>query len=545
MFKKNTLKNKNISIPFFLIIFLLGILLFKDYGVSLDERFHRNNALFWHDYIESLFNDNVSSKSKQSINLIDEAIKNNEDFISGVPSIQPVPLAIIYEFVLDLTNIESSKEIYQYRHFYNFIIYFFGLFFFYKLIQKIYKSHFLALIGSLFLFLTPRLFSESFYNPQDIFFLSLTIINMYTGITFLKKPSIKRALFFSLSSGLCIDTRIMGFISFFIVLLFFIIKMLRSKRYTQDNLKFFIYIIPFTFFIIIIFWPFLWASPLKNLYFAASELSSVKFIVTNFYFGQYISSVAVPWHYHLIWIGITSPIIVITLFFIGVFFIFRRIFIRIMKLNDNLNDIWRGDKEMSNIFFLVLIILPIYLFIDQGLGYSGWRHLYFIYPSIIMIALFAIYHFSLFIKNKFFHLLIYTLISLNLIYLGYWIYKNHPYQYVYFNLFSKDKIDLFDKDYWGLSNKNSLEYIIKNSENFPSKIATKSFASLEKSLLVFTEEQKSKVEIVYDYEKADFIITNYSKRLRDEFIVDKNKYQKYYEILVDGHPINTVYSKKN
>ena len=98
MFKKNTLKNKNISIPFFLIIFLLGILLFKDYGVSLDERFHRNNALFWHDYIESLFNDNVSSKSKQSINLIDEAIKNNEDFISGVPSIQPVPLAIIYEF---------------------------------------------------------------------------------------------------------------------------------------------------------------------------------------------------------------------------------------------------------------------------------------------------------------------------------------------------------------------------------------------------------------------------------------------------------------
>ena len=53
------------------------------------------------------------------------------------------------------------------------------------------------------------------------------------------------------------------------------------------------------------------------------------------------------------------------------------------------------------------------------------------------------------------------------------------------------------------------------------------------------------MEIVYDYEKADFIITNYSKRLRDEFIVDKNKYQKYYEILVDGHPINTVYSKKN
>tara|TARA_B100001964_G_scaffold163302_1_gene179246 strand:+ start:196 stop:534 length:339 start_codon:yes stop_codon:yes gene_type:complete len=103
----------------------------------------------------------------------------------------------------------------------------------------------------------------------------------------------------------------------------------------------------------------------------------------------------------------------------------------------------------------------------------------------------------------------------------------------------------FDKDYWGLSNKNSLEYIIKNSTNFPVKIATKSFASLEKSSLILNEKDKRKIKIIYDLDNADYIITNYIKRLRNEFIIDMNKYKKYHEILVDEIPINTIYKKSN
>jgi len=544
MYKKDSAREKKLSITFFLVIFLLGILLFKDYGISSDERFHRNNALFWHDYIESIFKDKTSFESNGSIKLIENSIKNNNDIISGVPSIQSVSLPIIYEFLLDFTNIKDSKEIYQYRHLYNFIIFFLGLIFFYKLIKKTYKSYFFSLIGCVFLFLTPRFFSESFYNPQDIFFLSLTIINMYTGISFLKKPSLKRAITFSLSSALCIDTRILGFISFFLVLIFFFFKLLRSKKFVQNYLKFLFYIVSFTFFTIVLFWPFLWASPFKNLFFALSELSSVKFLVTNFYFGQYISSISIPWHFHLVWIGITSPIIILILLFLGLFFIFRRLFFRLIQLNDNLNDIWRGDKEMSEIYFLLMVILPIYLSINQGMGYSSWRHLYFIYPSIIMIALSGIYYFNIFIKNKFFKLPIYGLILINLLYLANWIYQNHPYQYVYFNLISKNKINNFDKDYWGLSNKNALDYIIENNKVFPVKVATKSFASLETSSLILDENEKKKIEIVYDYEEADFIITNYTKRLRGEFIVEEDRYTKFYEILVDGIPINTIYKKK-
>ena len=56
--------------------------------------------------------------------------------------------------------------------------------------------------------------------------------------------------------------------------------------------------------------------------------------------------------------------------------------------------------------------------------------------------------------------------------------------------------------------------------------------------------KKKKIEIVYNYEEADFIITNYTKRIRGEFIVEEDRYVNFYEILVDGIPINTIYKKK-
>ena len=97
-------------------------------------------------------------------------------------------------------------------------------------------------------------------------------------------------------------------------------------------------------------------------------------------------------------------------------------------------------------------------------------------------------------------------------------------------------------DYLGLSNKSAIEYIINNNTNYPIKIGTKSFSSLTKSALNLTEEDKKKISIVYKLSKADFVITNYMPRSKD-FIIDKKKYKKYYEVLVDNKAINTVYKK--
>ena len=98
-------------------------------------------------------------------------------------------------------------------------------------------------------------------------------------------------------------------------------------------------------------------------------------------------------------------------------------------------------------------------------------------------------------------------------------------------------------DYWGLSNKSALEYIINNNTDYPIKIGTKSFASLSKSSLILNDKDKTKITIVSNLGEADFIITNYITRIKNDYVIDKSKYKKYYEVLVDNKAINTVYKK--
>ena len=75
-------------------------------------------------------------------------------------------------------------------------------------------------------------------------------------------------------------------------------------------------------------------------------------------------------------------------------------YLRLVNINENkkFNDLWRGKKEMFDLVFLSLLIIPIFLviLINSSL-YSGWRHLYFLYPLIIIQAIYSIN----FIKNKF------------------------------------------------------------------------------------------------------------------------------------------------
>ena len=59
------------------------------------------------------------------------------------------------------------------------------------------------------------------------------------------------------------------------------------------------------------------------------------------------------------------------------------------------------------------------------------------------------------------------------------------------------------------------------------------------------EEDKSKISIIHNLKEADYIVTNYRTLIKRNFIIDNNKYKKYYEVVVDNTPINTVYKKIN
>ena len=219
-------KQKLVLVIFFSFIFFLGTIIFNDYGISIDEDNSRFNGFVSLQYILSLLNSNLLEDLKQIINV--PQIDNYFEQGNGV--VFDLPLAL-FELIF---KINDSRQIFLFKHFLTFLIFFLSLIFFYLIIKKRFNSYLFGIIGVLFLFLSPRIFSQSFYNSKDIIFMSFNIFNIYFGIKYLENSNLKNTIFFSIISGLSIGTRLLGVYLPMLFFIFKLIQILRSKA-KQSN----------------------------------------------------------------------------------------------------------------------------------------------------------------------------------------------------------------------------------------------------------------------------------------------------------------------
>ena len=74
--------------------------------------------------------------------------------------------------------------------------------------------------------------------------------------------------------------------------------------------------------------------------------------------------------------------------------------------------------------------------------------------------------------------------------------KNHPHQNVYFNFLAGKNIEKkFELDYWGLSNKQAYEYILKNDSDDKILIGTASSNHLRNSKKILTIDERKRISI--------------------------------------------------
>ena len=125
---QHLLKNKNlIVISFFFLLFLSGLILYKDYGISVDEEFHRFAGFYWLSYsLEFLSLENLKL-------LVDKKLENISGFTLSHPKFYPqygvvfdLPAALIET----LFNIDDPKNYFFLRHLMNFLVFFTGSIFF-------------------------------------------------------------------------------------------------------------------------------------------------------------------------------------------------------------------------------------------------------------------------------------------------------------------------------------------------------------------------------------------------------------------------------
>ena len=177
--------------------------------------------------------------------------------------------------------------------------------------------------------------------------------------------------------------------------------------------------------------------------------------------------------------------------------------------------------------------------------YDGWRHLYFIYPSFIYISIKGLNLINLnFFKNK--SQRVFTVTSLFLVFISYEMFGYHPHQNVYFNFLAGKKIhEKFENDYWGLSNKQALEFLLENVNKNIITVGSAGPISLENSMKILNYEDRQRF-IIKPNNEADFIIDNYRNWFGDykkKRYKIPNNFEKYKDISKKGRIIISIYKK--
>lgn len=517
---------------FFLIYLVLGLSIYQDYGISWDEPISRMNGLVNLKYLQSFnfFRNDQLAEHLHNIPDLQTWMDRDYGVAFEVPS-------VVIELIL---NLKDDQSIFILRHLLTFLFYFIGVLSVYATCKKIYGDYRIGLLASLMLILSPRFFAESFYNSKDIVFMASIAITIYTMTCFLNKPSFMGAFFHGFSTALAIDIRIMGVLIFLLTIAALVVLFIKHSISNKKLLgSAFTFILSTCLFVIAMF-PFLWSNPWENFTLVLKNMSHFRWNSSLLYMGEMIQTTQLPWHYIPVWILVTTPIPYIGAMLIGVCFTLK-------QLISNKFYLWSNNSEMHDLIYLIILVGPILAVIILGsVLYDGWRQLYFIYPAFILLAIKGIVTAFVFFKNK--KIVQYLLIAIlvaNFTYSAYWIWVAHPIQNIYFNSFAgKDWKNKFELDYWGLGNREALQFIVNNDASSQITLSADSSTPLERSVMMLDKNDASRIIIVDKQSQPLYLLTNY-RQVADKddskYFVD---YDLFYRREVLGETILSVYKRK-
>jgi len=547
----NFVKTHYCILVFLPIYFCVGVFIFKDYGIGIEEHFQRSSGLYW--LSEALQFTNFENLKNITTNKI-------LDLESFTPNLPPIEIANYYGILFDLPaaflevffNIKNSKNYFYLRHFLVFFSFFISGIFFYKIILSRTSNNLISFFGCAIYLLAPRIFGSSFFDGKDLFFLSILTITFYFYLNFEKKKNYISLIFFSLFCAFSTSSRIFGLIlpiSFLLIIFFEII----NKKKILKNLKFLMLFIFLYLFFLYLHWPYLLTFDYSN-FLSILEPFKVYGFYKVFFNGDFFGSTFLPLSYLPKWILISTPEFYIPLFLIGILFYLKRIFLRVFNLKEvsSGNDLWNGvnDKVDLFIFLSLFQIITIYLTLDMNL-IKGWTHFIFLNFFLTYYASICVYIFYLKFRLQKKILIVGSLIlSLFSLELIYQLYVFHPYQSIYFNSFvrSNDK-RLYENDYHSLSRIEGIKDIITDS-NKQKKIviATASWTPLEDALSLIPIKDRNRLVFsgTANKEKADYIFTNYfyevDVRFNKKYSIPSNFYL-FKTLNIDGIKIYSIYKK--
>jgi len=497
-------KSRIVVFLVFFAVLLVGLYVYKDYGMSWDEQEHRTNGIVNVRYVSELLFPGSLPQFDSYPRLSDYGARDHGAVFD---------MALVCAEILSGYG-DHSRELYFLRHLLTFLLFYISVIFFFLIVRNRFDSWHIGLLGSVFLVLSPRIFAEAYYNLKDITFLSLFIISIYFLIRYLNNKTYSNAVIFGLLSALAIDVRMPGAIIPCMAIAVTAYDILGAHQPPASRKKQILTLLAYAascVVFIIVFWPNLWKNPLLSFRDAFFSMTKYKY-AQDFgllYLGKIIPSSAIPWHYIPVWLVITTPV-VYTLFFAG------GVGVIIHRMVKKRWGVLSQEKERQDIIFLLLFLAPLSaVILFRSNLYDGWRQMYFIYAPFLLVATGGLNKFIQFTKaahTLFSRTINYALLAsvvLSLIYVLLWMVKYHPHQNVYFNLLAEKHADRnFDRDYWGLSYRKALEYIAQNDKRPVIRIKPDIAQLFHNNVIMLKEKDAVRFSLA-DWPEADYFIGGY------------------------------------
>ena len=468
-------------------IFLVGISIYKDYGVSWDEP-----DQIW---VGNL-NHNLITRGDPEI--YKYSVQYNGPF---------------YENILyNLTGVVDSSTLILRRHLLTFITVFIGLLAYGVLVMYLFKKPWLVFCGVLFLILSPRIFADSFYNSKDIPFMVLFILSCLSQVWFLDSPSLLRAALHGLACAAAIATRVPALMLPLLTLTFMVLSVFFSKE--EQKVKFKHYFLPALFLVlvcgglVVLFYPLLWSNTLQNFNMVLRVMGHYPWEGSNFYLGRYYLATATPWSYIPVWIAITTPLLYLILALLGIGLAIKNLAARVRYIKDL--AFYRNDLLVFSwtVFPWAAIVFM------HSVVYNGWRHMYFIYPGLLLFSLRGLDYLSgiNFLQVRIKKVILAVLVVAGLVAPLSFMITSHPFQNLYFNRLAGSSLNAVkqsvDLDYWGLSYRKGLEFILAHDARQKIVYAAQD-APGKTNLLILPPDERMRLEYTPDIQQADYFVTNY------------------------------------
>jgi hypothetical protein len=486
------LRRHIVAIIIFIITVIIGLFVYKDYGIAWDEQWQRDTGLINYNFI---FHGHTS-------------LSTYADKDYGVAF--ELPLIIIEK----LLKLKDSREIYLMRHIVTHLFFLFSAFILYLLIYILYKNRILGILGYLILLLSPLMYAHSFFNTKDIPFMSMFIICFFLFELAFQKWKACYFLLFGICTGLVINIRIMGVMFLLFVSVFMIIDQILTPDKKKIWRFYLIYLISSVSTLIII-WPYLWESPIINFVRAFFTFSKYpRRVFDQLMFGDYTRITDFKWYYIPVWFSITTPIPVIFAGLTGSILIFINLTKTPIKFFSNALN----RNQLMYLFCFFGSIASVIIL--HSVLYNGWRQMYFIYPSFILLSIYGIS--GIFkIRNK--HIRLFSYFPLIIIFVfnftnvGWFMIRNHPFEHVYFNNFISHEEQYlknnFVMDYWGTSYKQALEYVLNKDINNKINILVANLPG-KYNARILEKNNRERLNYVFKIEDADYYISKYKLNIK-------------------------------